>query len=203
MITRDANDAVAPATSVESVTSTQFTDVLAQLAQEAVRVMDTPPPEVVRDPYESTQEYEARRAEALAAYQRREQEYFRGTKRSFVMQLPVRAVRYDADAEILMFNVDPIRLPTAREGRSQLTISCHTRPVFWCMPDTGLTYDASDLWKVPRASARRFDVLRTPLTLTVRFTVGGRPDGGRELAVSLVDMDLQARGESVQRWPAR
>lgn len=203
MITRDASGNVTTAEQVEAVTSAQFTEALAQMSREAVRVMDSPPPEVVRDPYESTQEYEARRAEALAAYQRREQDYFRSVRRSFVLQLPVRAVRYDPDAEILMFGVDPIRLPAGREGRSQLTIACFTRPVFWCMPDSGLTYDASDLWRVPRASARRFDLLRTPLTLTVRFTVGGRPDGGRELAVSLVDMDLQARGESVQRWPAR
>ncbi len=203
MITRDASDAVTVADQVEGVTAAQFADVLVAMARDAVRVMDAPPPEVVRDPYESTQEFEARRAEANAAYQRREQDYFRSTKRSFVVDLPVRAARYDPDAEILMFSVDPIRLPTTRQGRSQLTIACFTRPVFWCMPDSGLTYDASDLWRVPRATARRFDVLRTPMTLTVRFTVGGRPDGGRELAVSLVDMDLKARGESVQRWPAR
>ncbi len=202
MITRDAGEGVALADRVESMTSAQFTDVLLGLARDAVRVMDSPPPEVVRDPYESSQEFEARRAQAFAAYQRREQEYFRSTKRSFVVQLPVRAVRYDADAEILQFSVDAIRLPTAREGRSQLTVACFTRPVFWCMPDAGMTYDASDLWKIPRATARRFDLIRSPLTLTVRFTVGGRPDGERSLAVSLVDMDLQARGESVQRWPA-
>ncbi len=202
MITRDANETVSLAPAVESMTPAQFSDVLVGLARDAVRVMDSPPPEVVRDPYESSQEFEARRAEAFAAYQRREQEYFRSTKRSFVVELPVRAVRYDADAEILMFTVDPIRLPVGREGRSQLTVACFTRPVFWCMPDAGMTYDASDLWKLPRATARRFDVLRSPLTLTVRFTVGGRPDGERSLAVSLVDMDLQARGESVQRWPA-
>jgi hypothetical protein len=203
MMTRDASSDVTLAERIEPVTSAQFTDALTQMAREAVRVMDSPPPEVVRDPYESSAEFEARRAEAFAAYQRREQEYFRSTKRSFTITLPVRGVRYDADAEILMFNVDPIRLPTAREGRSQLTVACFTRPAFWCMPDSGLTYDASDLWKVQRAAARRFDVLRSPLTLTMRFTVGGRPDGGRELAVSLVDMELQARGESVQRWPAR
>jgi hypothetical protein len=203
MITRDASDGVAISDPVEAVTSAQLTDALVGLARAAIAVIDAPPPAVVRDPYESTQEYEARRAQALAAYQQRETEYFRQTRRSFVVSLPVRAVRYDPDREVLEFTVDPVRLPAASEGRNQLTVACFTRPVFWCMPDAGMTYDASDLWHVPRATARRFDVLRTPLVLTARFTVGGRPDGERALAISLVDMVLQARGETVQRWPAR
>lgn len=202
MITRDAGE-VSVADRVESVTPSEFSNVLIGMAREAVAVMDAPPPEVVRDPYESTQEYEARRAQALAEYQRREQDYFRATKRSFVVQLPVRAVRYDADGETLEFSVEALRLPQAREGRSQLTVACFTRPVFWCMPDSGMTYDANDLWKVPRATARQFDVLRTPMTLTARFTVGGRPDGERALAISLIDMELQARGQTVQRWNGR
>ncbi len=202
MITRDAGEATL-AERVEPVTPSEFTGVLTAMAREAVAVMDAPPPDVVRDPYESTQEFEARRAQALAEYQRREQEYFRSTKRSFVVTLPVRGVRYDADAEILEFSVEAVRLPTTREGRSQLTVACFTRPVFWCMPDAGMTYDANDLWKVPRATARQFDVLRTPMTLTARFTVGGRPDGDRALAISLVDLELQARGQTVQRWNGR
>jgi hypothetical protein len=117
--------------------------------------------------------------------------------------MPVRNVRYDADSEALEFAMDALRLPTTREGRSQLTVACFTRPVFWCMPDAGMTYDANDLWKVPRATARQFDVLRAPMTVTARFTVGGRADSERALAISLVDMELQARGQVVQRWTGR
>jgi len=203
MITRDATSGVVMADRLESVTTTQFTDALATMSREAIAVMDAPPPEVVRDPYESTQEYEARRAAALAEYQRRETEFFRNTRRSFVVTMPVRLVRYDPDREILEFAVDAMRLPATRDGRSQLTLACFTRPAFWCMPDAGMTYDATELWRVPRATARQFDVLRTPMTLTARFTVGGRADTDRALSVSLVDMELQARGQTVQRWPTR
>lgn len=202
MITRDAGE-TSTAERVESVSPTEFTTILNGMARDAIAVMDAPPPQVRRDPYESTPEFEARRAAAMAEYQAREAEWFRTTKRSFVVSLPVRNVRYDADTEMLEFNVDGFRLPTTREGRSQLTVACFTRPVFWCMPDSGMTYDANDLWKVPRATARQFDVLRTPLTLTARFTVGGRPEGERALAISLVDMELQARGQVVQRWAGR
>ncbi len=202
MITRDAGEA-SVADRVESVTPVEFSAILGTMAREAVAMMDAPPPQVVRDPYESTPEFEARRAAALAEYQAREQQWFRSTKRSFVVTLPVRAVRYDADTELLEFNVEALRLPTAREGRSQLTVACFTRPVFWCMPDAGMTYDANDLWKVPRATARQFDVLRSPMTLSARFTVGGRADGDRALAISLVDMELLARGQLVQKWTGR
>ena len=203
MITRDAGDGVTLADRLEAVSPSEFSGILSAMAREAVAVMDAPPPEVVRDPYESTAEYDARVAAAAAEYQRRELDYFRATKRSFVVQLPVRAVRYDPDRETIEFSVEALRIPSTREGRSQLTVACFTRPVFWCMPDAGMTYDASDLWKVPRATARQFDVLRTPLVLTARFTVGGRPDGERALAISLIDMELQARGQTVQRWTGR
>lgn len=148
MITRDATSGVVMAERLETVTPSQFTDVVTSMAREAVTVMDAPPPEVVRDPYESTQEYEARRAAALAEYQRREADYFRNTRRSFVVTMPVRAVRYDADREIVEFTVEAMRLPTTREGRSQLTLACFTRPAFWCMPD-GMSYDAAELWRLP------------------------------------------------------
>lgn len=202
MITRDAGEA-SVAERVETVTPLEFSSILNTMARDAVAVMDAPPPQIRRDPYESTPEFEARRAAAMAEYQAREQQWFRTTKRSFVVTLPVRAVRYDADTEMLEFSVEGLRLPTTREGRSQLTVACFTRPVFWCMPDSGMTYDANDLWKIPRATARQFDVLRAPMTLTARFTVGGRPEGERALAISLVDMELQARGQMVQKWTGR
>lgn len=202
MITRDVGAATV-ADRVETVTPAEFSAILNGMARDAVAVMDAPPPLIRRDPYESTPEFEARRATAMAEYQARETEWFRTTKRSFIVSLPVRGVRYDADTEMLEFSVEGFRLPTTREGRSQLTVACFTRPVFWCMPDSGMTYDANDLWKIPRATARQFDVLRSPMTLTARITVGGRPEGERALAISLVDMELQARGQMVQKWTGR
>ena len=203
MITRDVGE-TSLAERIETVTATEFSNIVAGMAREAVATMDAPPPVVTRDPYESTQEFETRKAAAMAEYEARETEWFKSQKRSFLVTVPVRNVRYDADTELLEFAVDAIRLPNTRQGRSQLTVACFTRPVFWCMPDTGLTYDANDLWKIPRASARQFDVLRTPLTLTARFTVGGRADAERALAVQLVDLELHTRGgEVVQRWAGR
>lgn len=62
-----------------------------------------------------------------------------------------------------------------------------------------MTYEAGDLWRISRAAARQHDVLRSPLVLYARFAVGRREDS-RTLAISLLTMDLQARGQSVQRW---
>ena len=187
----------------EAVSAQQFAGVLSEFAQSALSVLNAPRPEIVRDPYESTQEFEARRAAAAAAFDRREAEFFRDNTKTYSVQMAVTGVKYDPDREVLEFKVDPVRLPVMREGGagSQLSLTCYTRPVFWCSPDTGMIYDAGDLWKVPRATARQHDVLRTPMTLTARFTVGRLEGGERELAISLVDMDLQARGQSVERWP--
>jgi hypothetical protein len=155
----------------------------------------------VRDPYESTPEFEARRDAALAAHERREADFFRENTRTFAVTMPVRDVAYDPDREVVEFAVDAVALPvTGSGGSSALSLACYTRPVFWCTPEQGMTYDAGDLWRVPRATARQHDVLRTPMTLVARYTVG-RIEGERGLAITLVDMDLQARGQSVQRWP--
>jgi len=42
-------------------------------------------------------------------------------------------------------------------------------------------------------------VLRTPLTRVARFVVGRRDDA-RSPAVSLVSMELQAKGAALSRW---
>lgn len=186
----------------ESVSAQQFAGVLSDFAASALAVLNAPRPEVVRDPYESTAEFEQRRATAAAEYARREADFFRANTRTYSVQMTVRNVKYDADREVVEFAVDPVRLPVMGGGAgSQLSLTCYTRPVFWCSPDSGMIYDAGDLWRVPRATARQHDVLRTPMTLTARYTVG-RLEGERALAVSLVDMELQARGQLVQRWPA-
>lgn len=185
----------------ESVTPAQFADALAEFSRNALAVLNTPAPVIERDPYESTPEFEARRAAALAAHERRETDFFRQNTRTYVVQMPVKNVAYDPDREVVEFAVDAIALPvTGSGGASELSLACYTRPVFWCTPEQGLTYDAGDLWRVPRATARQHDVLRSPMTLTSRYTIG-RIEGERGLAISLVDMDLQARGQSVQRWP--
>lgn len=186
----------------ESVSAQQFAGVLADFAASALAVLNAPRPEVVRDPYESTQEFEARRATAAAEYARREADFFRANTRTYSVQMTVRNVKYDPDREVMEFLVDPVRLPVmGSNAGSQLSLTCYTRPVFWCSPDNGMVYDAGDLWQVPRATARQHDVLRTPMTLTARYTVG-RLEGERALAVSLVDMELHARGQLVRRWPA-
>lgn len=185
----------------ESVSPAQFADALAEFSRNALAVLNTPAPVIERDPYESTPEFEARRAAALAAHERRETDFFRQNTRTYVVQMPVKNVSYDPDREVVEFAVDPVALPvTGSGGASELSLACYTRPVFWCTPEQGMTYDAGDLWRVPRATARQHDVLRSPMTLTSRYTVG-RIEGERGLAISLVDMDLQARGQSVQRWP--
>lgn len=191
----------------ENVTAQQFSQKLAEFAQGATAIFMTQPAElvrIVRDPYESTAEFERRRAEAIAAAQRREQEFFRQNNRTYNVAMPIRDVRYDADREVLEFTVDGIGLPITRSygddaGTPALTFTCYTRPVFWCSPETGMSYEAGDLWRLPRATARQHDVLRSPLTLYARFAVGRREDSPT-LAISLLSMDLHARGTSVSRW---
>jgi len=200
--TREVIAGAAAAERGENVSAQQFAGVLADFAASALAVLNTPAPEIVRDPYESTQEFEQRRANAIAGHARREAEFFRANTKTYTVQMTVRSVKYDPDREVVEFAVDPIRLPVmGGGGASQLSLTCYTRPVFWCSPDNGMIYDAGDLWRVARATARQHDVLRAPMTLTARYTVG-RLEGERALAVSLVDMELQARGQLVQRWPA-
>lgn len=200
LMTREVIANANAAERTQPVTPSQFADALAEFSRNALAVLDAPPPVITRDPYESTQEFETRRDAAIAAHERREAEFFRENTRTYVVTMPVRDVRYDADREVVEFAVDPIALPV-RGGSSELSLACYTRPVFWCTAAEGMTYDAGDLWRVPRAVARQHDVLRTPMVLVARYTVG-RIEGERGLAISLVDMDLQARGQSVQRWPA-
>ncbi len=203
--TRETNPAGAPAAQqVENVTAAQFSQRLNDFAQGVPAIFVALPAEIARitkDPYESTAEFEARRAAAIAAAERREREFLAQNTKTYNVALPVKEVRYDADREVLEFTVDGIGLPMTRlEGAEPTpTFACYTRPVFWCASDTGMTYEAGDLWRVPRSVARQHDVLRTPLTLHARFTVGRRDDS-RSLAISLLSMDLQARGQSVQRW---
>ena len=206
--TREAAPAGAVVTQqAENVTAAQFSQKLGEFAQGATAIFMTQPAElvrIIRDPYESTAEFEARRAAAVAAAQRREQEFFQQNTKTYNVAMPIRDVRYDADREVLEFTVDGIGLPITRTygddaGAPMLTFTCYSRPVFWCSPESGMTYEAGDLWRISRAAARQHDVLRSPLVLYARFAVGRREDS-RTLAISLLTMDLQARGQSVQRW---
>lgn len=202
---------VANAGTVESVTLKAFIDRLDQIASGAAEVMRSKPPEFARDPYESSAEYAARRAEydarsadAMAAYNRREADYYAKNTRTFVVDLPAKDAKYDSDRELLEVTIDPVALPTMRSltagGRpAALAVNCYTRPVFLCSPDEGMTYEPGELWRVTRAKAREVDVLKTPLTVQARFAVGPH-DGSRGPALTLIGLELQAKGVTVARW---
>jgi hypothetical protein len=187
----------------EAVTPAQFTERLSAIVSSALDVSNAKMPDVARDPYESTAEYQARVAQAYATFQRRESEFYARNTRTYLVAIPVKAVKYDPDREVVEFTVDPIALPTARsfaaaEG-ARLSVACYTRPYFWCSPEAGMSYDGTDMWRVPRATARSVDVLNAPLTLMARFVVGRRDDA-RSPSVSLISMELQAKGSAIGRW---
>jgi hypothetical protein len=187
----------------EAVTPTQFTERLNAFVAAALDVTNAKMPEVARDPYESTAEYQARVAQAFAVFQRRETEFYARNARTFVVSIPVKGVKYDADREVVEFTADPIALPTTRSfstaDGARLSVACYTRPYFWCSPDAGMSYDGTDLWRIARATARTADVLGSPLTLMAKFVVGRREDA-RSPAVSLISMELQAKGAAISRW---
>ncbi len=187
----------------EAVTPSQFTERLNAFVASALEMTNARMPEVARDPYESTAEYQARVAQAFALFQRREADFYARNSRSYVVAIPVKGVKYDADREIVEFVADAISLPTTRsfsaaEG-ARLSVACYTRPYFWCSPDSGMSYDGTDLWRIPRTTARTADVLGSPLTLVAKFVIGRRDDA-RSPAVSLLSMELQAKGAAISRW---
>jgi hypothetical protein len=194
---------VADAGVTEAVTPAQFTERLNAIVAAALEMSNAKMPEVARDPYESTAEYQARVAAAYAVFQRRESEFYARNTRTYVVSVPVKGVKYDADREIVEFSVDPIALPTTRSfaasDAARLSVACYTRPFFWCSPEAGMSYDGTDLWRIPRATARSVDVLQTPLTLLARYVVGRRDDT-RTPAVSLISMELHAKGAAISRW---
>jgi hypothetical protein len=194
---------VADAGVTEAVSPTQFTERLNAIVTAALEMSNAKMPEVARDPYESTAEYQVRVAEAYAIFQRRESEFYARNTRTYVVSVPVKGVKYDADREIVEFSVDPIALPTTRSfavsDAARLSVACYTRPFFWCSPEAGMSYDGTDLWRIPRATARSVDVLQTPLTLLARYVVGRRDDA-RSPAVSLISMELHAKGAAISRW---
>lgn len=204
--TRDIDIAgITVPTLTENVTPQQFSQKLNEFAQGATTMyaeLQARNESIVRDPYESTAEFEARRAEAFAATQRREREFFQQNSKVYTVALPVREVRYDPDREIFEFTVDGFGLPVTRgtgNEAAMLTLTCYSRPVFWCSTEAGMVYEAGDMWRIPRATARQYDILRTPLTRNARFAVGRRNDAP-VLSIGLLSMDLQARGQSVSRW---
>lgn len=194
---------VADAGVTEAVTPAQFTERLNAIVATALEMSNAKMPEVARDPYESTAEYQARVAQAYTIFQRREAEFYARNTRTYVVSIPVKGVKYDPDREIVEFAVDPVTLPTTRSfaasDAARLSVACYTRPFFWCSPEAGMSYDGTDLWRIPRATARSVDVLQTPLTLLARYVVGRRDDA-RSPAVSLISMELHAKGAAISRW---
>lgn len=192
-------------TQAENVTPQQFSQKLNDFAQGATTMyaeLQSRNESIVRDPYESTAEFEARRAAAFEATQRRERDFFQQNSKVYTVAMPVREVRYDPDREIFEFTVDGVGLPITRASGGEsgtLILTCFSRPVFWCSSEAGMVYEAGDMWRIPRGTARQFDILRTPLTLNARFAVGRRNDAPI-LSISLLSMDLQARGQSVSKW---
>ncbi len=197
--TRNASP-VRAAGAPEPLSAAAFSERLAAIAAGAREVLAAKAPELARDPYESSAEYASRRAQAMAAYERREDEYFAKNSHTFVVQVGGKDAKFDPDREILDLALDAVALPVARDlGAPQLGVSCYTRPVFWCSSDAGMTYEATGLWHVTRAKARELDVLRAPLTVQARFVVGKRDDQ-HGAAVTLVSLELQARGQVLAKW---
>jgi len=127
---------VADAGVTEAVSPSQFTERLNAIVASALDMMNAKMPELARDPYESSTEYQTRVAQAYAAFQRRETEFYARNTRMYVVSIPVRDVRYDADREVVEFAVDPMALPTthsfAAADGARLSVACYTRPYFWC-----------------------------------------------------------------------
>ena len=195
-----AASAVRGSAAPEAVSSGAFTERLTAIAAGAREALAAKAPEVSRDSYESSGEYATRRAQALAVYERREEEFFAKNSRTFVVQITGKDARYDPDREILDIGLETVALPVARDlGSAQLAVACYTRPVFWCSPDGGMTYEAMGLWRVARAKARELDVLRAPITVQARFVVGHRDDQ-HGAAVTLIGLELVARGQVLAKW---
>lgn len=197
--TRNASP-VRAAGAPEVLSASAFSERLSAIASGAREVLAAKPPELARDPYESSAEYAARRAQAMAVYDRREDDYFAKNSHTFVVQIAGKDAKYDPDREILDIGLDAVSLPVARDlGAPQLGVTCYTRPVFWCSPDAGMTYEATGLWHVARAKARELDVLRAPISVQARFVVNKRDDQ-HGAAVTLVSLELQAKGQSLAKW---
>ena len=195
-----AASAVRGSAAPEAVSSGAFTERLTAIAAGAREALAAKAPEVSRDSYESSGEYATRRAQALAVYERREEEFFAKNSRTFVVQITGKDARYDPDREILDIGLETVALPVARDlGSAQLAVACYTRPIFWCSPDGGMTYEAMGLWHVARAKARELDVLRAPITVQARFVVGHRDDQ-HGAAVTLIGLELVARGQVLAKW---
>ena len=195
-----AASAVRGSAAPEAVSSGAFTERLTAIAAGAREALAAKAPEVARDAYESSAEYATRRAQALAVYERREEEFFAKNSRTFVVQITGKDARYDPDREILDIGLETVALPVARDlGSAQLAVACYTRPIFWCSPDGGMTYEAMGLWRVARAKARELDVLRAPITVQARFVVGHRDDQ-HGAAVTLIGLELVARGQVLAKW---
>ncbi|MBW7933912.1 MAG: hypothetical protein H3C62_09935, partial [Gemmatimonadaceae bacterium] len=80
---------VADAGLSEAVTPSQFTERLNAVVAAALDVSNAKMPEVARDPYESSAEYQARVAQAYSTFQRRETEFYARNTRTYIVSIPV------------------------------------------------------------------------------------------------------------------
>ena len=117
-----------------------------------------------------------------------------------VVQFAVKDARYDPSRGVLEVAVEQVPLPLVRgdAGPTRLALACFTRPAFVC-GETGLTYIARGVLRVPRSNAPDPEVLRSGLTLHARFAVGRRDDTAGP-TLTLLALSLQAKGEVVSHW---
>jgi hypothetical protein len=126
----------------------------------------------------------------------------RGDSIIVMVQFAVKDARYDPSRGVLEVAVESVPLPLmgpAAPGSPQRpALACFTRPAFVC-GESGLTYIARDLLRVPRSKAPDPDLLRSGLFLQARFAIGRRDDTPGP-ALTLLALILQAQGEVVSQW---
>jgi hypothetical protein len=129
----------------------------------------------------------------------------RGDSVIVIVQFAVKDARYDPSRGVLEVAVERVPMPLAGPqppdtGSMRPALACFTRPAFVC-GESGLTYIARDLLRVPRSRAPDPELLRSGLTLQARFAIGRRDDTPGP-ALTLLALLLQSKGEVVSRWEA-
>jgi hypothetical protein len=116
-----------------------------------------------------------------------------------LVQFAVKDARYDPSRGIVEVAVEQIPLPlTSDSGSARPALTCFTRPAFVC-GESGLTYIARGLLRVPQSAAPSPELLKSPLTLQARFAIGRRDDTPGP-SLTLLALLLQSKGEVVARW---
>ncbi|MFI5233681.1 MAG: hypothetical protein ACHQSE_14365 [Gemmatimonadales bacterium] len=116
-----------------------------------------------------------------------------------VVQFAVKDARYDPARGILEVAIERVPLPLLTGADStRPAIACFTAPAFVCGA-AGLSYIARDLLRVPPSHAPDPEFLRSGLVLQARFAVGRRDDTPTA-SLTLLALDLQAKGAVITHW---